>query len=120
RISKSVVAESVAVVKQRERAEGIVEVGTRDAKSVKDKRVCSERTVLYAVGVERKRRSADSCVGLAIVESQRSTADSRIEVGGTVGEERTPTKCCISSANAAIANKSIITLKGAEVGVATV
>ena len=82
---------------------------------VKDERIGSNGGVLCAAGVEQERCHANRGIGTSIVEGQRSTADTGIETAGRIQKERSPTKCCVSSAGGE-RTKRIASLRCREVG----
>ena len=57
-------------------------------------------TAVFSVPVvlSNKRYRANCGIGIRVVESQRSSAYTSIEVAGGIAKERIPTKACISSA----------------------
>src|SRR5262249_10416885 len=57
--------------------------------------------------------------GIRVVDGERSTAYTGVEIAGAIAKERPPTKSRISGAGA-IANERTITLKRAEVAAATI
>src|SRR5262249_4341089 len=98
-----------SVVKERECSNGIV----FSSDIIANECVSSNRHVRSAGGVEQKRCCPHCRVGVSVVERQRSTANTGIEGAGDIRKQRTPTKCCISSASI-VANKRIITEKRVE------
>src|SRR5205823_10839796 len=103
------------IIIERKAADSSVAAGG----AVKGHRVGSNGGVLSAAGVEQKRCRANCGIGICVVEGQRSTANTGIEVAGAIGKERTPTEPCISSAGSE-RKKRIASFRCREIGKASV
>ena len=90
--ANGVVEEASSIVQERDVANALFS----EPSALLTSALRSNRCVLVARGIEQKRYSANCGIGTAVVEDQRASAYSGIKAAVGIGEERTPTKACIS------------------------
>src|SRR5262249_2560499 len=120
-VTDSYVSYTLEASRQREGTEGRVERSRINERCpvIENKRVGSNGRVVKARDVEQQRCSTNCGIGIRVVDGERSTAYTGVEIAGAIAKERPPTKSRISGAGA-IANERTITLKRAEVAAATI
>lgn len=64
---------------------------------IASERIDASGRVVVTGGIEQKRRSTGGRIGIPVVENQRSSAKSGIEVASRIQKERAPTDACVSS-----------------------